>query len=652
MNFSFPLYLIPLFPLLGALVNGLIAAHVAYRRQKPSEKLISFIAVLFPLAAFFIALSVAYPILSGAEHETRETLFQWMGSGTFQLDFALRVDRLSSIMVLIVTGIGTLIHLYSTSYMHGEQGFARYFSYLNLFLFAMLMLILGDNLLVLFLGWEGVGLCSYLLIGFWFDDPAKASAGKKAFVVNRIGDFGFILALFLISSVLLKNPEAASQGIFSFQTLETYKELLAPLATLICLFLFVGACGKSAQIPLYVWLPDAMAGPTPVSALIHAATMVTAGVYMVARLHFLFDLAPVAREVIAYTGAATALFAASIGLVQRDIKKVLAYSTVSQLGYMFIGVGLGASSAGIFHLATHAFFKACLFLGSGSVIHAMHGEQDIFKMGGLRKWMPVTSITFLISTIAIAGIPPFSGFFSKDEILWQAYSRGYPIIWAMGFVAAGFTAFYMFRLTILTFFGNCRADHHTQEHLHESPWQMTFPLVILALLAAGGGLMGVPHVIWGGHNWIHHYLEIEGGLNRALPVSEEELEHSEMLFAIGSAVWALFWSFVAIALYRRGPQVLESLANRLKCLYNTLMNKYYIDEIYEALIVTPIHKISETVLWKGFDAGIIDTIFVNGTARAAQLLGQCAGLLQNGLVNAYSLYFGLAVLGLLWWVLG
>ena len=649
----FPLYLILLMPLLGAIINGATALHVSYHQKKPCEKWVSFVGVLFPLLSFVFALHSAWPYLFDELSAPRtETLFNWMTVSSFNLDFSLTLDKLSSLMVLIITGVGTLIHLYSTGYMKGDSAFARYFAYLNLFLFSMLVLILGDNLLVLFIGWEGVGLCSYLLIGFWFDDAAKASAGKKAFVVNRIGDFGFLLACFMIASIFLPHSDIAAAGIFKFSTLAQYKDLLAPTATVIALLFFLGASGKSAQIPLYIWLPDAMAGPTPVSALIHAATMVTAGVYLVARLSFLFDLAPYAREVVATVGAMTALFAATIGLVQRDIKKVLAYSTVSQLGYMFLAVGIGANVAGIFHVMTHAFFKACLFLGSGSVIHAMHGEQDIFKMGGLKKWMPITYWTFLISTIAIAGIPPFAGFFSKDEILWQAFSRGYPQLWAIGFVAAGITAFYMFRLVTLTFFGKCRADHHTQEHLHESPLVMTLPLVILAFLAIVGGFVGIPHA-FGGHNLIHEWLSLDSVVNKG-GVPEHYLhtvmDEFELPLAALSAGWAVLWSIIALWLYSNKMSTLESIAKRCKSGYQLLYQKYYVDEVYEFLIIKPIHFISKNFLWRGVDSGIIDGVLVNGSAKTTSVLGELVGMLQTGIINTYAFWFSVGLLGVLVWV--
>lgn len=668
--FNLPLYLIPLFPLIGAILNGSLALRSSIEKNPASEKWVKFFGVLFPVLSFLVVLNSAIPYLfQGAENARIETLFEWIASGNFKVDFAFRFDRLSTLMTLVVTGVGSLIHLYSTGYMTGDKSFARYFAYLNLFLFAMLLLVLGDNLLILFIGWEGVGLCSYLLIGFWFEDPAKASAGKKAFIVNRIGDFGFLLGIFIIVSILIQIPNdgdlTSPISLLSFDTLARYKDLLAPMATAITLLLFVGATGKSAQIPLYVWLPDAMAGPTPVSALIHAATMVTAGVYMIARLSFLYDLAPFTREIVATVGAVTALFAATIGITQRDIKKVLAYSTVSQLGYMFLGVGIGATSAGVFHLMTHAFFKACLFLGSGSVIHAMHGEQDIFKMGGLKKWMPITFFTFLISTLAIAGIPPFSGFFSKDEILWQTFSRGYFHLWIIAFLAAGITSFYMFRLVILTFLGKPRMDEHTKEHLHESPWTMTLPLVILAILATLAGGLGVPHAL-GGHNFIHQWLEGEtvseitekasylfhssSAIVASIKSGYEEIQ-LERFFAGLSVAWAFLCALLAYYLYSKRQNLVEKFTKSVQPLYRLILNKYYVDEIYDRLIVKPIRFVSEKVLWRGVDAGLIDGLVINGSAKATRFLGELAGIFQTGIVNSYALYFLAGIVGLVAWLM-
>ena len=493
---------IVLSPLLGAILVALLG------RTLP-RKVIGTLASAAVGVSFLIGLAAFFKLkeLSGHGHgeETvflADHLYRWFAVGGLNVEAAFVFDRLSAVMVLVVAGVSALIHIYSMGYMARDECYWRYFTYLNLFVFFMLLLVTADNAVAMFVGWEGVGLCSYLLIGFWFEDPEKAYAGKKAFVVNRIGDFGFLLGIILIFWSL---------GTVNFNEIAQQAPLLltggGTLATAICLLLFLGATGKSAQIPLYVWLPDAMAGPTPVSALIHAATMVTAGVYMIVRLNVLYLLAPAAMCVVAVVGAATAIYAASIGLMQNDIKKVLAYSTVSQLGYMFLAVGVGAFSAGIFHLVTHAFFKALLFLGSGSVIHAMSNKQDIREMGGLKKQMPVTYWTFLFATLAIAGIPPFSGFFSKDEILWKAFSspQGHWTLWLIGFVAAGLTAFYMFRLVFLTFHGECRADEETKHHIHESPSLMTVPLIVLGVLSVIGGFAGIPEALWGG-NHFHHWL--------------------------------------------------------------------------------------------------------------------------------------------------
>ncbi|MEO0259086.1 MAG: NADH-quinone oxidoreductase subunit L, partial [candidate division WOR-3 bacterium] len=485
--------IIPFLPALGALINGILGTRFP-------KSLVHIIALTAIGSAFAISLKAFFHLLSMPPDQRiyEVTLYKWMASGDFSIDVAFLLDPLSAVMLLVVTGVGFLIHIYSTGYMHDDPSYSRFFTYLNLFVFAMLLLVMGNNFLMMFVGWEGVGLCSYLLIGFWFEDHNNANAGKKAFVVNRVGDFGFILGMLLIFVVFgtLKYSEVFSKA----QSLLPYG---GTIATAITLLLFVGATGKSAQIPLYVWLPDAMAGPTPVSALIHAATMVTAGVYMIARCNVLYSLAPFSLGVVATIGALTALFAATMGLLQRDIKKVLAYSTISQLGYMFLGVGVASYSAGVFHLMTHAFFKALLFLGAGSVIHAMGGEQDIMNMGGLRKHIPKTFITFLIGTLAIAGTPGLAGFFSKDEILWQAFSspHGHPILWAIGAVAAGMTSFYMFRLTFLTFFGKERMDEHTKHHIHESPNSMVIPLMILALLSVVGGYVGVPPALGGSNHF-------------------------------------------------------------------------------------------------------------------------------------------------------
>ncbi len=506
------LWLIPFFPLAGALINGLLAASTSHRPHGPNRALVAWIACLAPAASFAVTVAGFFSLraMEPAERLLTQRLFTWIRAGDLTVDLGFLFDPLSSAMLLFVTGIGFLIHLYSVGYMSHDRGFARYFAYLNLFMFAMILLVLGDSLPVLFIGWEGVGLCSYLLIGFWHEDPEKAKAGMKAFVVNRIGDFGFLLGMFLIFWTLREGGTPT----LAFAGMKEQAYLLGGAATAIGLLLFLGAAGKSAQIPLYVWLPDAMAGPTPVSALIHAATMVTSGVYMVTRMSFLYDLAPAALAVVAVVGALTALLAATIGLTQFDIKKVLAYSTVSQLGFMFLGAGVGAYAAGMFHVVTHAFFKALLFLGAGSVIHALSGEQDIRKMGGLFRKIPVTSRTFLVAWLAICGIFPFAGFFSKDEILWKAFSQPDPAaswlpqaLWLVAFLTAAITAIYMTRLVVLTFFGRSRVDHAVEHHIHESPWTMTAPLIVLAIGSTVIGFAGTPPLLGMGSNrfegWLH-----------------------------------------------------------------------------------------------------------------------------------------------------
>jgi len=617
------LWLIPAFPALGVLFN-------AFLGERAGKGAVSVVAPGVIAAAFAVASYAFSQILSLPEGASlSQVLWPWITAGTLQVDVAFRVDALTAVMLMIITGVGLLIHIYSIGYMAHEPSFARYFTYLNLFTCAMLILVLADNLPLLFVGWEGVGLCSYLLIGFWFSEEANANAGKKAFIVNRIGDAGFLLGTFLLFWNLgpgnhsLSFPEAQAQA----------SQIDPGVITAITLLLFVGATGKSAQIPLYVWLPDAMAGPTPVSALIHAATMVTAGIYMIARLSFLFVLSPTTMAVIATVGAATALFAATIGLVQNDIKKVLAYSTVSQLGYMFLAVGVGAFSSGIFHLMTHAFFKGLLFLGSGSVIHGMGGEQDMRKMGGLRHHMPVTFATFLIGTIAIAGIPPFAGFFSKDEILAHAYggAHGSPILWAVGVAAAAMTSFYMFRLLFMTFTGTCRADEHTRHHIHESPLSMTLPLMVLAGLSIVGGWVGLPlHIGWG--NQLEHFLApVFGHAQHPLHLDlsvEYVLMSTSVLVALGGLA-------VAYVLYIQRPELPRVLSDKLGGVYDLLLNKYYVDELYEALFVRPTVALS-TWLWRVIDAGLIDGL-VNGSATVVAANSTLWRRLQTGNVQHYAL---------------
>jgi NADH-quinone oxidoreductase subunit L len=663
---------IVLLPLLGALVNGLGGATIQKRFGKGA---ISALACAPLLLAFLFAAYGFFDLL-GRQPEGRllvDRLFTWIAIGNLAVDFAFQLDPLSSVMILVVTGVGGLIHLYSTAYMHEEPAYWRYFAFLNLFTFAMLTLVLADNLLLLFVGWEGVGLCSWGLIGFWYKEWANASAGTKAFIVNRIGDFGFMVGALLLFWTLagLGHPTLTFRDIVAHApALEGQMFWGVSAVTLITLFMFVGATGKSAQIPLYVWLPDAMAGPTPVSALIHAATMVTAGVYMIARLNVLYSMAPATLNVVATIGALTAFFAATIGTSQFDIKKVLAYSTVSQLGYMFLAVGVGAYAAGIFHLTTHAFFKACLFLGSGSVIHAMHHEQDMRKMGGLKKWMPRTYLTFLISTIAIAGIPPTSGFFSKDEILWKAFSGGHVFLWALALAGAALTAFYMFRQVFMTFHGECRADHHTQEHLHESPPTMTVPLMLLAGLALVAGLLGVPPAL-GGANRFEQWLEpVMGGAHGAHGGAHhvEPLEYGLMVLSVLVAVGGIL---VARAMYQTksvSPEVVSGIAGGAP--HRWVYHKYYVDELYEAVFVNGLllltricalfdqfvidglvnlsARVTTLVSWLHglFDHYVVDGA-VNGVAAVTGFVGGRARRLQTGGINAYLYVIVLAVVGVM-----
>ncbi len=632
------LWLVPILPLLGALLNGLGAGRLP-------RKVVSAIGVGSVGAALVIALGCFATLLGmpGEERFFAQTLFSWIDSGDLSVAVRLGLDPLSAVMMLVVTGVGFLIHVYSTGYMNHEKDYGRYFSYLNLFTFCMLMLVLADNFLVMFFGWEGVGLCSYLLIGFWYTKPSAAEAGKKAFIVNRIGDWGFLIGIFLLFVTF---------GSLDFGRVFTEAPSILPLgggmATAIALFLFVGATGKSAQIPLYTWLPDAMEGPTPVSALIHAATMVTAGVYMIARCHVLYALAPTALLVVAVVGAATAVYAATIGLVQKDIKRVLAYSTVSQLGYMFLAMGVSAFAAGIFHLMTHAFFKALLFLGAGSVIHALSGEQDMDRMGGLKKHLPRTHATMLIATLAIAGIFPFAGFFSKDEILWKAFSNGGPILWAAGVIGAFLTAFYMFRLYFMTFHGSERLTPEAKGHLHESPNSMTIPLMLLAVLSLIGGLIQVP-LLQGGQR-LDAFLEpVFADLARvggaaahgAAAAAGHGAAHAahdpgqEIALMLVSLAIALAGIYVAHRFYVKDPQAPHRLAARARGWYDLLWNKYWVDEIYDARIVQPIVRLSNR-LWKDVDAAVVDGA-VNGIGRKIEQGAGWLRLAQTGYVQLYAL---------------
>jgi NADH-quinone oxidoreductase subunit L len=642
------IWLVPALPAAGVLINGL-AGH------RLSKRAVSIVGPGVIAAAFLVTLGILSELLGRAPEERvlRQTVYEWLVAGDFSASVAFLVDPLSITLMLVVTGVGFLIHVYSVGYMHAEdeRAYSRYFTYLNLFTFAMLLLVMADNFLLLFVGWEGVGLCSYLLIGFWFSDRANAEAGKKAFIVNRIGDCGFLLGIFLMfatfGSVGFDDVFARAAGVLTQG---------GTVAVLIALFLFVGAVGKSAQIPLYVWLPDAMAGPTPVSALIHAATMVTAGVYMVARAHALYVLAPQVLAVVAAVGAATALFAATIGLVQTDIKKVLAYSTISQLGYMFLGVGVAAFGAGIFHLVTHAFFKALLFLGAGSVIHALHGEQDMRRMGGLKAKLPLTYWTVLAGTLAISGIPPLAGFFSKDEILWKTWAAGYPALWAIGLVTAGLTALYMFRLFFLTFHGSFRGSPGAWDHPHESPPSMAVPLTVLGVLSIAGGWIGLPHAIGGPL----------GGLPNAFeawlePVFADAGHASEVAHTVPPIEYGLMAASVAVALlgialagwmYVSDPSVPATLATRLRGLYILLRGKYFVDELYEVLIVRPFNALSRFA-WRVVDDGLIDGLFVNGSGALVRLGSRVASGWETGYVQSYVLvFFGGVVLLLVYLVFG
>ena len=619
-------WLIPFLPLIGFLINGL-------GRKKLSKSLTGIMGSGVILASFLISVFVFFQVNSGNTHVVH--YFDFINTGSLKIGFDFQIDQLSSLFLLIITGVGFLIHVYSTSYMHEEDAkdFAKYFAYLNLFIFSMLLLVMGGNYIIMFIGWEGVGLCSYLLIGFWFKDNSNNDAARKAFIMNRIGDFGFLLAVFWL---IAKLGTADYHDVFS-----NVSKLSLFDITGITLLLFVGATGKSAQIPLYTWLPDAMAGPTPVSALIHAATMVTAGIYMIARSNILFTMAPVTQSVIAVIGLATAVVAATIALKQNDIKKVLAYSTVSQLGYMFLGLGVGAYTGAVFHVMTHAFFKALLFLGAGSVIHAMGGEQDMRNMGGLKKYMSITHITFLLGCFAIAGIPPFAGFFSKDEILAEAFAKN-PVYWAVGVLTAFMTAFYMFRLYGMTFLGKFRGTHDQEHHLHESPAAITIPLVVLAILAVVGGLIGIPEVLMHGGHRLETFLEPIFADSNTLVTSlneKHELSHATeyalMAVSVVGALIALLYAWNKFSKYEK-ITVKETGIGRI------LANKWYVDEIYDAVIVKPIQSVStffnNILEKKGIDG------FVNGIGKAVNYGSRQIRLLQTGQVSTYMMLMVVAVL--------
>ena len=679
------LSLIPLLPFVGFLIN-------AFFGKRLSKSLSGGIACLVMLASFAIS-SLMVIRLAGMEPDAREItefVFTWIASGDFVIDAAFRLDPLSAVMILVVTGIGSLIHIYSTAYMHEETDseYARYFSYLNLFVFFMLLLVLGSNLLMMFIGWEGVGLCSYLLIGYYYVRKSASDAANKAFIVNRVGDYAFILGSLLLFVTF---------GTFDFKEIASHAaavpaEVTFGTISLITLLLFIGATGKSAQIPLYVWLPDAMEGPTPVSALIHAATMVTAGVYMIGRHAVLFEHAPITLNIVAGIGVATAVFAGTIGLVQNDIKRVLAYSTVSQLGYMFLAMGVGAFGAGIFHLYTHAFFKALLFLGSGAVIHALHGEQDIRNMGGLKRYLPITYWTFVIGALAIAGVPGLAGFFSKDEILFETFVRGHQLMWTVGLITSFLTALYMWRLVHLTFHGRPRfalaghgphsgdlhdapeASHahpvgpgHTQSHAvtpHDAPAAMAMALVVLALGSVLAGYIGLPHAM--GHNILGEWLEPAFEASEPAPsvaslgsvadiAVQPEPEHTEAAADHTSLEWALMGVSSAVALlgiglatliWLRRPEVADRMASRFPGPYRLLLNKYYVDELYDAAVVQPVKIASEDGLWRGMDARVVDGA-VNATGQVVAALSAVLRLLQSGSVKTYAASTFLGVVAIL-----
>ncbi len=646
---------VPLFPLIGFLIIGLLGKYLK------NEKLIGTIASTAVGLSFIVSVLLFINVIgSHLEKPHIQNVFTWIAAGSFKVNVSYQVDQLSVLFSLIITGVGFLIHVYSIGYMHGDRSFYRFFAYLNLFIFMMLNLVLSSNLLLTFLGWEGVGLSSYLLIGFWYDRKFEGTritwtgdAANKAFIVNRIGDFGFLIAMFMIfinfntlEYQAISDSLAANESFF----------MNSGLVTAIALLMFLGCTGKSAQIPLAVWLPDAMAGPTPVSALIHAATMVTAGIFLVARNSVLFSLSPTAMTVVAVIGVLTAFFAATIGLVQNDIKKVLAYSTVSQLGFMFAALGVGAFTAAIFHVMTHAFFKGLLFLGSGSVIHGMHEEQNIQKMGNLRKYMPITYKTFYIASLAIAGVPLFSGFFSKDEILWSTFSHGSYILWGLLTISAFMTAFYMFRLVNLTFHGEERFDKH-HLHPHESPKTMTIPLMVLAVLSALGGFLGIPYALgfwFSDHpNLLENYLHpIFANANHILGKHAHTEVHliEYLLMALATAI-AIFAIYIANKFYSdKTFKIPNKLAANNKGIYNMLFNKYKLDEFYFKAIVDSLLALSTSLLWKVVDIKVVDGI-VNGAGKTTALVSESLRKIQTGIVQNYAMLMMAGIVAILAWIL-
>ncbi len=630
------------FPIIGVLVNGLFGSRI---QKKLGEKVVGIIGSATIGLSFLFAIMIFANMLGEPAESRRHVVhvYNWIAAGGLSVSVSYLIDQLSIIMLLVVTGVSFLIHVYSIGYMHGDRGFFRFFTYLNLFVFAMLNLILADNYLLMFLGWEGVGVCSYLLIGFWYDRKFEGvnitwtgDAGMKAFIVNRIGDFAFLIGMFLIF---------VNFGTFNFDTVfgtaSAHFVTGDATVTWIALLLFIGATGKSAQIPLYIWLPDAMAGPTPVSALIHAATMVTAGVYMIARSSVLYALAPAAMTTVAVVGAVTALFAATMALVQNDIKKVLAYSTISQLGYMFLALGVGAFGAGIFHLMTHAFFKALLFLGAGAIIHALHENQDLRNMGGLKSLMPGTYKTYLLACLAISGIPPFAGFFSKDEILSKAFASS-SILWAIGAVTAFLTAFYIFRLFVMAFKGKPRFDvHHI--HVHDAPKTMLIPLWALGILSVIGGWIGIPAALGGGETFDKFLEPVFESAQARIPYMSFLSPGTEYALILVSVLLAVAGVYLGYTAYLKKPELSAKLKKSVGDLYEILLNKYYIDEIYQAVVVKPIVYVSDRYLWRGVDEILIDGS-VNGTGKSVRFLGRTLRKIQTGFVQNYALAFVIGII--------
>ena len=634
------IWLVVAFPLVGALANGFLSMASSRSKTPRFGSWVALIGCFAPLASLVAAIVVFFTLIGfevGAPAAITGPLFQWAALPGLSIEVGLKVDELSMVMALVVTGVGSLIHIYSLGYMWRDAGYARYFSLLNLFIFFMLLLVLADNLLLMFIGWEGVGLCSYLLISFWFDDEAKARAGFKAFVVNSIGDAAFLAGIFLIFGVMAAAGAPAEGGAFNFDNMERYGAYFLPVATWISLLLFAGAAAKSAQIPLYVWLPDAMAGPTPVSALIHAATMVAAGVYMVVRLNFIFALSPLVLQVMAIIGAATAVYAATMALVSRDLKKILAYSTISQLGYMYLAAGIGAFSLAIFHLVTHALFKSLLFLAAGGVIHALGGQTDIRRMGGLKHRMPITTWTFVIAAAALAAIAPFSGFFSKDAIMWQAFERGHVWLWLCGFIGMGLTAFYIFRAAGLVFFGETNISPKRIKYIVDAPVSMMVPMMILATLVLFGGIIGVPETL-GGVNRIGRWL---GGVvvHEVSRAPAEGSRAAEIVLMVVAVLWSIHFSVLGWIIYAQRRDWPKRVAKRLSLLHRLVVNGYYVDWVYERLIARPLVWFSENILWKIIDGLFVDGLMVYGSARVVGALAKVAQAAQTGVLRQYLLYF-------------